>query len=45
MSVVQTQLDALTVALPFLLHPQGSVLYHTCVRLRQCPAMLIDADG
>lgn len=39
MSVVQTQLDPLTLALPFLLHPKGSLLYPIHVRLRQRPGM------
>lgn len=39
MSVVQTQLDPLTLMLPFLLHPKGNLLYHTHVGLRQCPGM------
>lgn len=33
MSVVQTQLDPLTLVLPFLLHPKGSLLYHTGIVL------------
>lgn len=36
MSVVQTQLEPLTPVLLFLLHPEGSFLYPTHVRLRQC---------
>lgn len=39
MSVVQTQLDPLILALPVLPHPKGSSLYHTHVRLRQCSGM------